>query len=196
MHNHVSGQPKLIIICGLIGTGKSTIAREVAGSKGWTIVSSDAVRKKLAKMSATHHEYVAFEKGIYSSEFTAKTYEKMNQIAERILKEGRSVVMDASFARKEYRAKTYALAKSLNAEVTCIELVCTDEEIKRRLTLRMKQEKQISDGRWEIFSQQKASFEDVDDFADEEHIVVDTSNPTKAESVARALKMIDTRGRS
>ncbi len=195
MHNDVRARSKLIIVCGLIGTGKSTIAREVAQSKGWTIVPSDAVRKELAKMPATHHEYVAFEKGIYSSEFTAKTYERMNQIAERLLKEGRSVVMDASFARKEYRAKAYALAKSLNVEVTCIELVCADEEIKRRLALRMKQEKQISDGRLEIFSQQKASFEEIDDFTDEEHIVVDTSNPKK-ESVARALNMIDKRSRS
>jgi predicted kinase len=187
-------RPKLIIVCGIIGTGKSSVARGMAESKGWVMVSSDFVRKELAKIPATRHEYVAFDQGIYSSEFTAKTYEKMNQIAEQLLMEDRSVVMDATFAKREYRAKTYAMAKRLNVEFSCIELICPDEEIKRRLTLRMERKNEISDGRWEIFSKQKASFQKIDDFQDEEHIVLDASGPEK-ESIARALNMIAGRSR-
>ena len=189
MPDDASSRPKLIIVCGIIGTGKSSVARGIAESKGWVMISSDVVRKELAKIPATRHEYVAFDQGIYSSEFTAKTYEKMNQIAQRLLLEGRSVVMDATFAKRQYRAKTYALANRMNAGFRCIELVCPDEEIKRRLALRMERKNEISDGRWEIFSQQKASFQKIDDFHDEEHIVLDTSGPEK-ESVARALSMI------
>jgi len=192
MHNDVRNRPKLIIICGLMGTGKSRIATEVAKSKGWTIVSSDTVRKELAKIPATQHEYVAFKKGIYSAEFTAKTYAQMNEIAEQALREAKSVVMDATFARKEDRAKAYALAEALNAEFRCVELVCPDEEIKRRLALRMKRKGEISDGRSEIFSEQKATFEKIDDFTEVEHIVVDTSNPKK-QSAARVLSAIENR---
>jgi len=189
MHDAKS-RPKLIIVCGLMGTGKSSIARELAENKGWVMISSDVIRKELANMPVTRHEYVAFDKGIYSREFTAKTYEEMNRRAERLLREDKSVVMDATFAKKEFRANAHGLADRLNAEFRCIELVCPDDEIKRRLAIRMERKDETSDGRWEIFSQQKRSFQKIDDFPDEEHMVLDTSGPDN-ESIVRALKLIE-----
>jgi hypothetical protein len=185
-------RPRLIITCGLMGTGKTTIAREVAEMNGWAMISSDAVRKQLAGIPTTRHEYTAFEKGVYSSEFTERTYKRMNGIAEEYLRNGKSVVIDASFSKRAEREKTYALAKAMNAEFTCIELVCPEEKAKRRLTARMHKKGAISDGRWEIFPQQKASFEKVDEFEDEEHIVVDTSTP-KQESVKQVMDRLGTR---
>lgn len=179
-------RPKLIIICGFMGTGKTTIAKKVAETNGWKLISSDAVRKELAGMATTQHEYVAWGRGIYSTEFSEKTYARMNELAEKSLKEGTSVVMDASYAKKPERANVHALARATNAEFTCIELICPDEEIKRRLTARMDKRGEISDGRWAIFSDQKNSFEKVDDFTKEEHIIVDTSKP-KDDSVKQLM---------
>jgi len=185
-------RPRLIITCGLMGTGKTTIAKEIAKIEGWAMISSDAVRKQLAGIPSTRHEYTAFEKGLYSREFTERTYKRMNEIAEEFLRNGKSVVIDASFSKKSERDKAYALAKATNAEFTCIELVCPEQKTKRRLTARMHKKGAISDGRWEIFPQQKASFEKVDEFGDEEHIVVDTSTP-KQESVKQVMDRLGTR---
>ena len=179
-------RPKLIITCGLMGTGKTAIAKELAEMNGWAIISSDAVRKELAGISPTRHEYTAFEKGLYSAAFSERTYKRINEIAEELLKRRKSVVLDASFGKKSERANAYALANAANAEFTCVEFVCPDEEIKGRLTARMNEKGAISDGRWEIFSKQKASFEKVEDFTEEEHIVVDTSKP-KEESVKQVM---------
>lgn len=189
MHPQAKTRPKLIITCGLTGTGKSTIAKGLAEARGWAIVSSDEVRKGLAKIPPTRHEYVPFQKGIYSAQFTSNTYDRMNEIAERFLREGKSVIIDASFSKKVLRAKTYDLAKRLGAEITWVELICPEEEIKRRLDSRMRRE-DISDGRWEIFLQMKTSFQEINEFNDEEHVVVDTSKP-KHEAVNRALNLID-----
>lgn len=179
-------QPKLIIMCGLMGTGKTTIAKKLAKMNGWTLISSDAVRKELAGMLATRHEYVAWGKEIYSNEFSEKAYARINEIAEELLKQGKSVVADASYRKRSERARTHAIARAMNAEFTCIELVCPEEELKRRLTGRMYKRGEISDGRWTIFSDQKASFEKVDDFTKEEHIIVDTSKP-KDQSVKEVM---------
>jgi len=187
-------RPKLIITCGLMGTGKTTIARKLAKMNGWALISSDAVRKELAGMPTNHHEYVAWGKGIYSSDFSEKTYARMNEIAEELLKEGKSVVADACYRKKSERANVYALARAMNAEFTCIELVCPEKEIKRRLTVRMNKRGEISDGRWAIFSDQKASFEKIDDFAREEHIIVDTSKP-RNESLKQAMHEMKLRNR-
>jgi aminoglycoside phosphotransferase family enzyme/predicted kinase len=179
-------RPRLIITSGLMGTGKTTIANEIAKINGWAIVSSDAVRKELAGIPATRHEYRAFGEGVYSAEFTERTYKRMNEIAEEYLRKGKSIVVDASFAKKSEREKAYALAKAANAEFTCIELVCPEEEMKKRLTARMHEKGAISDGRWEILPEQRASFEKVDELKDEEHFVVDTSTP-KDESVKKVM---------
>jgi len=178
-------RPKLIIICGLMGTGKTTIAKKVAETNGWALISSDLVRKELAGMPATQREYVEWGEGIYSTEFSDKTYKRMNEIANQLLRKGISVVLDACYGKRSERADTYALAKATNAEFMCIELICPEDEIKRRLTTRSN-ERIASDGRWSIFADQKARFENVDDFAGDEHIVLDTSKQ-EDESMRQAM---------
>jgi hypothetical protein len=182
---------KLVIICGLMGTGKTTIAKKLVERNGWALVSSDMVRKELAGMPATQHEYVGWGEGIYSSEFYEKTYKRMNELAEQHLRKGRSVVMDGCYGKRSERADTYALAKATNAEFKCMELVCPENEIKRRLTARSDKET-TSDGRWTIFADQRARFENVDDFAEDEHIVVDTSKQQN-ESVTEAMHALGMR---
>jgi hypothetical protein len=179
-------RPHLIVVCGLMGTGKTTIARRLAEKKGWTLISSDQVRKELAGIPPTQHEYVAWGKGIYSNEFSQKTYNRMNQLAEKHLREGKSVILDASYGKKPHRAAVHALAKATNSQFTCLEIVCSEEEIKRRLTARLQRRGGISDGRWELFIDQKTGFEKVDDFTKEEHIIVNTSR-TKDQSMKQLM---------
>jgi len=190
-------RPKLVIVCGLMGTGKTTIAKKVAERNGWALISSDVVRKELAGIPATQHEYVGWGEGIYSREFYEKTYKRMNELAEQHLMKGDSVLIDASYAKRSEREDTYALARATNAEFTCIELVCTENELQRRLTARS-DERTTSDGRWAIYADQRARFENVNDFAGDEHIVVDTSkqeNETLRQTM-RALGMGDERAAS
>jgi hypothetical protein len=187
-----ANRPKLIITCGLMGTGKTTIAKELAETNGWELISSDTVRKELAGIPSTQHQYEKWGKGIYSSEFSRKTYERMNEIAENYLKNGSSVVMDACYGKKTERASVYAVAKATGADFTCIELVCSDGELKRRLTTRTSERGSISDGRWEIFSDQKANFEKIDDFRKEEQMVVDGSKP-KEELVKQIMHEVGRR---
>ena len=182
-------QLRLVIICGLMGTGKTTIAKNIAERNGWALVSSDLVRKELAGIPATQHEYVGWGEGIYSSEFSEKTYKRMNELAEQFLRRGRSVVMDACYGKRSERVDTHALARATNAEFTCIELVCPENEIKRRLTARSDQ-RRTSDGRWAIFADQKFRFENVNEFAKDEHILVDTSK-RRDESMRQAMHALE-----
>jgi predicted kinase len=162
---------------------------------GWAVVSSDTVRKELAGIPTTQHEYTQFGKGVYSTEYTEMTYKRMNDIAEELLRKGKSVVLDACYGKKYQRANVHALAEARKAEFTCVELVCAEEEVKRRLDSRMHEEGATSDGRWEIFPKSKASFEKVDEFEKKQHIVVDTSKPIE-ESVKQVMKEMRTRNRT
>ena len=93
-------KPKLIITCGLMGSGKSTVAKEIGKKKNITILTSDVIRKEIAGISSSEHRYEDFDQGIYSKEFSTKTYLELNVRAKKILLEGKSVILDACYGKK------------------------------------------------------------------------------------------------
>ena len=66
----------LILVAGLMGTGKSVLARALAPLIGAQIIQTDAVRKEMLRIPASEHRYEGFGQGIYSAELSQKTYEK------------------------------------------------------------------------------------------------------------------------
>jgi aminoglycoside phosphotransferase family enzyme/predicted kinase len=98
-----SRRPCLVLVGGLPGTGKSTLSRALGDRAGFDVLSSDRVRKELAGLSADADAGEAFGRGIYSSEWTERTYRELLDRAVRELREGGRVVVDASFREEERR---------------------------------------------------------------------------------------------
>jgi len=107
--------PRLIAIGGLSGTGKSVLARELAGligpSPGAVIVRSDVVRKRLFDVGET----TKLPKAAYRAETTQRVYDLLAATAERILAQGHSVILDAAFIQENERAAVAAVARKHNA---------------------------------------------------------------------------------
>jgi uncharacterized protein len=168
--------PGLLIFSGLMGTGKSTLAAELAFELGLETARSDVIRKQIANIPESEHSQYRFGEGIYSGEFTHATYDKMLQASEKVLRSGRSIVIDASCSRKSDREQFRALAQRLSVPLHIIHTTCTDELANSRLNERMEHGLDASDGRSELFFLQKAEFEPV--ATDEgKLLVVDTSQP-------------------
>jgi aminoglycoside phosphotransferase family enzyme/predicted kinase len=149
----------LIITCGLAGTGKSTLARSVAERTGFTVISSDMVRKEMAGLAKGEHRYEAFAKGIYALEFTERTYAELLTRARPLLREGRSVILDASFIRRSHRRAAARLAKETGAQFACILLEVPPQTVRSRLARRPAYGAGPSDARWEIYVAQKLRFQ-------------------------------------
>ena len=183
-------KPLLFITVGLMGTGKSTIARALARRLGLTVISSDVTRKKLAGVPLTERHFEGFSAGIYTSDFTRQTYEAMFKEAGEILKSGDSVILDASFIKTEERLKAKQLADTTGADFGIIEIGLAENVIKERLT-RRQASGSVSDGRWEIYAPQKERFEAVNEVTDKQHIVVDGSSPIEGliDSLLTALEL-------
>jgi aminoglycoside phosphotransferase family enzyme/predicted kinase len=103
--------PRLVAIGGLSGAGKSVLARGLAGMieppPGAVIIRSDVVRKRLFDVSET----TALPERAYLSGTSARVYEALHGVAQRILAQGMSVVIDASFMEEGQRSALRRLAR-------------------------------------------------------------------------------------
>jgi aminoglycoside phosphotransferase family enzyme/predicted kinase len=92
-------QGRLIVMSGLSGVGKSTVARFLAQRQGAIQIRSDAVRKHLAGIPLQ-------ERGgddLYSSEMTEKTYDRLRQLGSLLAAQGYIVILDGKYDRQTLR---------------------------------------------------------------------------------------------
>ena len=175
-YRYTKEKPLLLIAAGLVGTGKTTLAQALSQNLGITVLSSDVIRKQLAGILPTEDRLEQYGDGIYSKDFSRKTYDYMFSRASDLLSKGQSVILDASFKEKRNRVRAKNLADKEKIEFIAIECTASEEIIKSRLDQRLKQGS-ISDGRWEIFESQKQDFDEITELPDQNHIILDTSQP-------------------
>ncbi len=175
--------PSLIVTCGLMGSGKSALARELGFQLGLVPERSDLVRKRLAGDGNRGADAADYDGGIYAADYNQATYDALLQAAQRALAGGQSFLVDATFRRASDRAAFRELAARMRAGYFLIETRCPEALIRERLERRRLDPDEVSDGRWELFPRQRSEFEEP---APGESIVVDSSQPLD-DAVDRAL---------
>jgi aminoglycoside phosphotransferase family enzyme/predicted kinase len=176
--------PSLIITCGLMGSGKSALAREIGFELGLVVTRSDSVRKKLSPVTTDRGASDDYGLGMYDASCNQATYQALLFEAEQLLSQGRSVIVDATFQRAADRASFRDLAKRLDASFFILQTRAPEALIRERLENRRLNPDEFSDGRWELFARQAAQFEPP---APGEAIVVESHQPLPA-TVDQALQ--------
>ena len=113
---------RLVLVGGLPGTGKSTLARAITEARGWVLFCSDEVRKELAGLDPATPAPATYGEGLYRPEVTASTYGELLGRAERALALGETVVLDASWSDAKWRAAAAHTAGAAVADF--VELRC------------------------------------------------------------------------
>jgi uncharacterized protein len=145
-------KPTVIAVGGLSGTGKTSIARAIAGELGLRVISADAVRQSLfgdAKRPAPYGE------GAYTAEASRLTYQTMVERGRETLGEDRGVILDATFLRHEDRATAERMAMDAGAEWRLIECRLAPELVHKRIEERAARKEGLSDATWEIYLRQR-----------------------------------------
>jgi len=182
-------KPSLVVLYGLMGSGKTNIARHLRETFGWHLLSTDAVRKQLAGIGENTRVYVPYNEGLYSAEMNRRTYEEVCRRAENLLQAGFPVAVDGAFKRQVERQPVIELAERADARLLFLETTCEPAEQRRRLERRQEHDTR-SDGRVEIMDLQRAEFEGPNPDSSEHFDTVSSDGP-KSETRRRVLEILE-----
>jgi predicted kinase len=182
-------QPLLILTGGIIASGKSTVAERLAQALDLDLYRSDALRKELAGVEPTSSQRAAYGQGMYSAAARQRVYDAMADLARHALRQGRSVCLDASFAKRAERERLAALAQNAGARVYTIECLAPDAVIRERLRARELSVGTLSDAREDILESFRQDYEPVQDGELTGYVALDTTQDIGA-CVHRALAAV------
>ncbi len=171
--------PVVVAVGGLIGAGKTTVARRLASELAAPVIDADRTRKHLLGVGAKEKVSVAPFSGPYRSEFTETVYSEVLRRAAAVLDSGRPVVIDASFRSRSARHAARRLARDRDVSFSFVECSAPAEICRQRLEVRARTAN-VSDGRLEIFDDFVASWQAVEELPKTEHLLIDTSLPLEA----------------
>ena len=175
-----SGQPVLVMLCGLPGTGKTTLARRLADRLPAIIVESDRVRQTL------------FTPPTYTAEESQRVHKVCHILIGWYLRHYYHVVYDATNLYEHHRRLAYRLAERSGARLTVAEITASDEVVRRRLAPRGCRDgpshmpDDYSDADWQVYDHMRRRAEPIQ----HEHITVDTSDGDVERAVSYLIEAI------
>ena len=162
----------IIIICGLPGVGKTTLAKELAPLVNAVLLSTDKIRKEL------------FSRPTYGRGERKLVYDAMILIAKYLHKAGINCILDATFTRESSRLEIKKKLGLASKDFHIIECICPEDIILSRLRQR---KHDYSDADYSVYEKMKKIYEPVK----EEHITIDTSNFSKTGIRSLAAKILN-----
>jgi uncharacterized protein len=176
----VAGRVRLVLIGGPPATGKTSVARILSNLTGWPALHSDEVRKQLAGLEPATAAEAPLGRGLYSAEWTDRTYTALLDRARGWLERGSSVIIDASWNASDSRSEAEQLAAETTSELSCFVCDVAPEVADQRATARSRIGTDASDASAPIAAELRARFAPWP-----EATVLDTTGP--ADSVARRM---------
>ncbi|MFT5442153.1 MAG: aminoglycoside phosphotransferase family enzyme/predicted kinase [Myxococcota bacterium] len=162
----------IVLICGTVGSGKTTVARYLAQTGHGIPISSDRVRKSLAGLPPTTHPTTIADEGIYAPSKTDDVYRALLERAQSVVESGRTALLDASFSRRWQRALVRSWALERGIAVRLIEVRCKRDTAISRLEARWAAGTDASDAGPDFLSTSEDRFEAPDEWPASDHEIV------------------------
>ena len=155
------GNPKLLMLAGLPGSGKSTFAREIVSRLPLLVLESDRLRKLLVG----NPQYTAQEH--------SRVFRAIHLLLDEFLRQGFPVILDATNIAERNRRPVYAIARRLGVPLSVVVVTAPAQAVRQRLADREAglDPTGWSDANWTIHCRMAPAWEPPK----RPHILVDTS---------------------
>jgi aminoglycoside phosphotransferase family enzyme/predicted kinase len=175
-------RPCLVLVGGLPGAGKSTLARALADHANLRVLRTDVIRKELAGADPA----TPAARGIYMPEWTERTYTECLRRAEELLFQGERAVVDATF-REDRRRQTF-LEAAARWRIPAVCLLCRAAPDVARARIQARRN-DASDADWSVYLELVRNWEDPGALTRRLVREVVTDGP-REEAVAHALAVL------
>jgi uncharacterized protein len=116
---------QLVLVGGGPGSGKTTLAQELAPDIDAVVISTDEVRQQLAHSGQIVGTSGSFEAGRYDPENVKAVYDTVLQRAADLLARGQSVILDGTWRDAEHRRSAHDVADEYGCPT--VEVACTGD---------------------------------------------------------------------
>ena len=161
----------LLLIAGLPGTGKTTVARAFAALSGATHLNSDVLRRELGLM------------GHYAPEDKEKVYDTMLSKTREALSCGETVVVDSTFYKEQVRAPFTALADECGVPLLWVEVQAGEQTLRERLS----HPRPDSEADFQVYEKIRDAFEPLPG----NRLVVNTDQDTPESAAAKIQQYLN-----
>ena len=154
-----AAEPALIVVSGLPGTGKSYLSGKLAERLPFAILESDSLRR------------VLFQPPTYSSAESSRLFRVIHSLIERLMREGISLILDATNLSEQHREYLYSIADRLGVRLILVRVKAPPELVCQRLERRLEGSGSKSDADWVVYQKMKSEAQKIR----RQHYTVDTS---------------------
>lgn len=176
--------PRLVLMHGLSGSGKSRLAARLAPLLPAAWARSDLERKRLHGLDPLAPAPAALGKGLYDAQGSARTYGRLADIARASLRGGVSLVVDAAFLETGRREEFVQLALAHGARPVVLACEAPAEVLRERVTARRHDP---SDANIEVLEAQLARPREIGQLEAQYRVAVDTRQDPDAAALAASL---------
>lgn len=151
-------QVRLVVIGGMPGTGKSTVAAATGERAGWTVLRSDVFRRDMPASPGTAKG--TLDEGRYAPDMSEQVLVTLLTEAQALLATGRSVILDATFSSRRWRQGAADLATRTGSDLTLLRTVLADDLADQRLRARTSEGRDASEATADMAPALRRRFED------------------------------------
>jgi aminoglycoside phosphotransferase family enzyme/predicted kinase len=194
----------IVLTCGTIGTGKTTVAEEIADRTGGVVISSDRLRRAAGTVSEpaagstegsadgedamrTHDAPAGagYGRSRYNDDARAAVYGRMLAEARHVVSSGRVAVLDATYSRRAWRQAALEWSRANDCDAFLVEVVAPRDDVLERLAARQRAGNDASEAGPGLYDAMRAEFEPADEWPVGRRTRIDTSRPDWPDAVAK-----------
>ena len=175
----------LVLMCGLSGSGKSHLARQLAPRLPAVRLRSDVARKVAAGLSPETPAGDGVGQGLYAPDRTRALYRFLAETAGTLLRGGEHVIVDATFLDAERRRQFAAVARAAGSRVRVTWCDAPAPILEARVEARGRDGGDPSDADLSVLAAQRRAFEPPG--PDQGAVRVDTSAPWDEDALGRVV---------